>query len=123
MDLPVQCPLLTWRCSGRTTDEMGRLVQGIKCLTAVPVLRACEVANSSWTLQQNAALLWHWARMQEPSGDDLAAVAFVDDKAVPAWQRGVRDVMAEERRVVEEWLQLGGVGVDVEMDEVSFRRR
>ena len=115
MTLPVQCPYLTWRCSGE--------VLGSVCPTAVPVLRSCEVANPSWTLQQNAALLWHWARMQEPSGDDLAEVAFVDQRSVPAWQAKVRDLVAEERRIQEEVIQLGGVGVDVEMDEVSFRWR
>ena len=114
LTLDVQNPLLTWRCSGD---------KGSVCPTAVPVLRSCEVANPSWTLQQNAALLWHWAQMQEPSGDELAGVAFVDNGSVPGWQGKLRDLVAEERQIVEDWIQLGGVGVDVEMDEVSFRWR
>ena len=111
VELEVARPYLTWRCS-----------RG--CPTEVPVLRSCEVANPHWSIQQNASLLWHWARLQEPSGDDLADVAFVHAKTVPAkFMAPLRAIVAEEQAVAEEHLQLGGVGVDVEMDEVCFRWR
>ena len=109
--LPVPSPYLAWRCGGA-------------CDTQVPVLRSCELANAWWSLQQNATLFWHWARMQEPSGDDLCEVGFVDHAKIPvSFQGPLRKVVAEEQWISDMALQLGGVGVDVEMDEVSFRWR
>lgn len=110
LELEMQRPYLSWRCR--------------PCETEAPVLRSCEAANPFWTAQQNAALLWHWAKQQEPSGDELTEVAHVDHAKLPGtFQTPLRKMVAEERRVLESWLQLGGPGVDVEIDEVSFRWR
>ena len=111
LELPVPFPYLTWRCGGG-------------CDSQVPVLRSCELANNWQSLLQNATLFWHWSRMQEPSGDDLSEFGFVDHAKVPAsFQSPLRKVVAEEQVISDMFLQLGGVGVDVEMDEVSFRWR
>ena len=111
LDLQVNHPYLSWRCSGG-------------CSTEAPVLRSCEVANVGWSLQQNAMLLWGWCKQQEPSGDDLALAGFVDAVTVPTkWQAPLRSLVAEEQLAAEGQLQLGGVGVDVEIDEVCFRWR
>ena len=107
--IPVQRPYLSWRC-------------GAGCGTAVPVLSSCEVANPYWTLQQNANLLAQWCQMQEPSADTLATGGCVDADTVSSeFLEPLREMVAEEQRIVQDCLQLGGVGVDVEMDEVSFR--
>ena len=108
--LPVSLnvPLLTWRCR--------------PCDTECPVLRSCEVANTQWTLLQNANLLYSWCQQQEPSANQLAADAHVDaSQAARTFQQPLRALIAEEQAIVQSVVQLGGVGVDVEMDEVNFR--
>ena len=108
--LPLTSSYLSWRCR--------------RCETKVPVLRSSEVMHQGWSLQQNMALLCQWCHLQEPSSLELAQLGFVDHKAVgERFQKPLREVVGEEQATAEQGIRLGGVGVDVEVDEVCFRWR
>ena len=75
-------------------------------------------------LKQNAALFLLWARATEPSSDELALDAMVDHgKLVRGWLKDVREVVSSVQEEANALIQIGGMGVDVEMDEVCFRAR
>lgn len=83
-----------------------------------------EVWSTAYSLRQNAALLLRWGRAAEPSSDDLAYDCFVDQpKLVSGWLRNIRNVVSFVQTRENECCQLGGMGVEVEIDEVCFRAR
>ena len=69
-----------------------------------------------------AILLWKWCRPIEPNSEELALETFVDHgHLVKDWLREVRCLLAEYQQRADHTAQLGGPGVDVELDEISFR--
>ena len=65
-----------------------------------------------------------WARAPEPSSEQLADDAFVDHpKLVSGWLADARRVVAAAQTESNANVQLGGVGVEVELDEICFRAR
>jgi len=65
-----------------------------------------------------------WARAAEPSSEQLAEDAFVDHpKLVSGWLADARRVVAAAQTESNANVQLGGVGVEVELDEICFRAR
>ena len=83
-----------------------------------------EIWQEGYTLRQNASLLLHWARQEEPGSDSLAQDAFVDhNRLVSGWLSKARRVVATVQKHENETIQIGGPGVEVEIDEVCFRAR
>ena len=78
---------------------------------------------SGYSLKQNVSLLWHWARMQEANLDDLAEICFVDHGKLVTNIGKLRSSIAAYQEEENLNRQLGGVGVDVEVDEVCLRAR
>jgi hypothetical protein len=99
------------------------------------IITGAELLNPRWSLLQNALLLWHWAQPQVPSSDTLAQLAFVDRRFLlqggrcrgrpgrEGWHTRLRKFVAERQERADMAAQVGGVGVDVEADEVSFRAK
>ena len=94
------------------------------CGREVPVLQNNDLFSHRLSLRQSMLILWHWARPQEPSTDELALLARVHHKSlVEGFVKRVRDIVGEFQEYEDAHMQLGGSGVDVEIDEVSFRAR
>ena len=76
-----------------------------------------------YSLRQNAQMLWHWARMQEGGLEELAEIMFVDHPKLLDNVKTLRKAIAEYQEEENTNIQLGGVGVEVEIDEVCLRAR
>ena len=86
------------------------------------MLNSTEILSNQWSLAQNVTMLYHWCQQQAPTASTLGDVAFVDSKVVgKEFLDPLRRLVAAEQVTTQRGLRLGGVGVDVEMDEVCFR--
>ena len=147
------CPICKIPCSlehlrVRSRQEELRLPGGLTAHHATELAMRCcpshvelsmftgaELLNPRWPLLQTSLLLWHWAQPQEPSSDTLAQLAFVDRRSLleggrrrgrpgrEGWDTRLRKFVAERQERADMAAQVGGVGVDVEADEVSFRAK
>ena len=94
------------------------------CNTKQSIYDGALLLNRNYTLRQNSQLLWHWARLVEPSSDELAEAGHVDHGAlVEGWLAEARRVVAEQQEWIDAHTSLGGPGVDCELDEISFRAK
>ena len=83
-----------------------------------------DIWQEGYTLRQNAALLLHWAKSTEPNSEELAADTFVDHGSlVRGWLKSAREVVSSEQARWNKEVQIGGPGVEVEIDEICFRAR
>ena len=83
-----------------------------------------EIWTDEYTLSQNAHLLFKWPSSPEPNSVQLAQEVFVDaDCLLTGWLAKARAVVERVQSHAAQTVQLGGPGVEVEMDELCFRRR
>jgi len=83
-----------------------------------------EIWCGKYSLRQNASLFCRWAKSLEPSTEELALDAWLDHKRlVEGWVQNARDTVSEYQLFQNCTEQLGGPGVEVEIDEVCFRAR
>jgi hypothetical protein len=94
-----------------------------RCSWQPSVLQGSVVMVSGYSLRQNANMFWHWARLQEAGTDELALECFLDQGKVVQNIGRLREVVAEFQQEENDNAQLGGVGIDVEVDEVCLRAR
>ena len=83
-----------------------------------------EIWSPRLTWGQNARLLLSWARLPEPNAQILALDCFVDaDKLLTGWLAKAREVVERVQTHRCETVRLGGMGREVEIDELCFRAR
>ena len=118
---------LSFECASGAVDFQLPREQAHWCCTCgweQSVGVGAETWQGSYSLRQNAALHTEWCKGMEPSSDMLAEDTFLDHgKLVSGWLRKVRGVVSEVQELRNSTWQLGGAGVDVEIDEVCFRAR
>ena len=102
----------SWRCStcnwersvGSNTDSVA------------------DVWAPKYTVRQNALLFYQWCRPGEPTTESLARDAMVDSKRLTAgWLHKLRLAIEHAQEHYNSTTQLGGIAVDVEVDEICFR--
>ena len=93
----------------------------------------CDLLSKRVSLRQQALVLWPWCQGQDGNPGDLAVAAHFHPEALTGRcgrKRGtsgfldrVREAVASVQAARDAELQIGGPGIDVEADEVSFSAR
>ena len=87
-------------------------------------MQDAEAFNPNLSLLQNALMLWLWAKQTEPNPEELAFNSFVDYRRLREGSIArIRALIADHQERLDGEMQLGGPGIDVEMDEVSPRAK
>ena len=93
-----------------------------RCHHEAAVGLEADIWTQEYTLWQNAHLLLKWPSSPELNSHKLAQEVFVDaNKLLTGWLAKARAVIERVQTHASETVQLGGPGVEVEMDELCFR--